>query len=110
VVSGCVTHCALLCACPLQKGVFAATEDLSQEGHEEDVWADWESITDAVESRQWLQKHVVITRGMVHAAAAAFAETFKEVSVVCSKLPGGAPGSGHVQWTCWLWCAKHGAC
>jgi hypothetical protein len=62
-----------------QKGVYAATEELSQGAAAEDEWADWEGITDALDSRQWLQHEVVITRGMVQTAAARFLDEFKQV-------------------------------
>jgi hypothetical protein len=64
----------------VQRAVDKASEELSNYGAAEDVWADWEGITDALDSRQWLQQNVVITRGMVHAAAEAFAEAFKQVN------------------------------
>jgi hypothetical protein len=72
-------HCTLRTRPLLQKGVAAATEELSQRGAAEEVWADWEGITDAPESRQWLQQNVVISRGMVHAAAARHLAEFKQV-------------------------------
>jgi hypothetical protein len=76
------TQPSLMCTLLLQRAVDKASEELSSEGPAEDVWADWESITDAVDSRQWLQANVVITRGVVHAAAAAFADAFKQVRLV----------------------------
>jgi hypothetical protein len=80
-------NCFLLRCMPclaMQRGVDKASKELSNDGAAEDVWADWEGITDALDSRQWLQQNVVISRGMVHAAAAAFAEAFKQVSLsVC---------------------------
>jgi hypothetical protein len=64
---------------PLQRAIDKATEELSNSGKEAGVWNDWESITDAPESRRWLQENIVISRGMVHAAAARFAEAFTQV-------------------------------
>lgn len=63
----------------MQRAVDKASEELSNSGAVDELWCDWESITDAVESRQWLQQNIVITRGIVHAAAAGFADAFKQV-------------------------------
>uniref|UniRef100_A0A383WL79 Uncharacterized protein n=1 Tax=Tetradesmus obliquus TaxID=3088 RepID=A0A383WL79_TETOB len=66
------------CTEQLMRAVDKASEELSNSGAVDEVWCDWEGVTDAVESRQWLQENIVITRGMVHAAAAGFADAFKQ--------------------------------
>lgn len=69
---------ALLCALLLQRGVTRAMEALSRCGAADDAWDDWEGITDSEEIRECLGQ-IVITRRMVHEAAAAFKDAFIQV-------------------------------
>ncbi|WIA18446.1 hypothetical protein OEZ85_009905 [Tetradesmus obliquus] len=78
------------CTEQLMRAVDKASEELSNSGAVDELWCDWESITDAVESRQWLQQNIVITRGIVHAAAAGFADAFKQsilTTLAVAQLP-----------------------